>query len=770
MAYLQNAAQLRIFINNGYHKGHRQLVYDHAGGALPSELGEFEQLRDLHINVQTGEAQEAFFSEAFFELQRLEVLRISNLRISALPARIGELKQLHTITLVGCSIGDLSALERLENLQILSFTSCQMPSTDWGLLPALRQLFFTNTPLKALPDSIYAQTQLQTLVASLHCEQPDERLNQLRSLQTLGLNSGHLRELPDAIFEGWEHLQQLFLNGNRLHKLPASLSTLPNLLEFGATHNQLTRLPDRWASSKVTELSFNDNQLQSLPAWLCHLPALESLQLKNNQLRALPEGLELLPSLRRCSLHDNPLEAAPLQMLLSDSLKAFGAPHLHKTFQENTVLCLSLLKSLPTAHRIPVYHLLSPQAAEAASVPMESILQASASGDHLLHEAVQRQIARRYAQSRPLQKGDSVQVRGDVPFKKTELKTRLQALGIAYSPTLKADTTHVVVGKKNSDMSLREGLAWMSSVDLDRFFKGAEVQYIAQADTKTEEGQHTVEQLSVMLLSPDEPTVQVAVELLKGGGTPKSLITELFAVFKNPQFNTKMRDEVRKMLLLNASPALVKNLQLKAQLFSKAATAKTLHQNILAYLRNTELDGTKLAQYLLKFGYETHATIAHLLPDSERLAFLRSHLQENGFLLKYCDNYPLWTLHSAEWQELAPLVLHIDGSHHYQRAIPANVYRCTNARSLDLNGCFLTSLNKNLCQLQNLQTLDLTNNQLERLPDFILHDMPRLQNIIATNNPFALVRELWQDHFERQSLTNNSSGWHPVQLVRKKST
>ncbi len=754
MSYLSNLSLLESLLQSGHYREIRRLNYPHEGGELPKEFSLFDNLQHLSLHIQPSGRKNTSFPDVFFSLQKLESLTIEGLEMEALPLNFGDLQELQSLHFIGCSFDDFSALSRLPKLVDITFTSCAKVPQNWEGLQHLERLQFRNSSLESLPELLYDLKNLRELVATIRTKTLDPRLSRLRNLQTLGLNSGQLESLPDDIFKGWGKLERLYLNSNQLLALPASVSQLRTLKEIGITNNALSALPTTWASKNLRELSIYGNKISHLPDWVADLPKLENLYAAENQLSALPAGLEQLPALRRLSLDKNPLPLSQaLKMLASDSLRAFSADALHANFARKNGRFLELFQSLPyeKAHRLDLYTLLSAETTEAAQAPMSAILQASRSNDPLLNEAAQAQLASRYAQSpKPLHRGASLQVRGDVPFKKTDIKERLQALGIAYSPTLKADTTHVVVGKKNKDTSEREGLIWLSAADLDQFFKREEAQYIAQADTKAEEGKHTIAQLSALLLSPDSPTVQVGVEMLKGGGVPKELITALFAVFKNPKLDSKMRADVKKMLLLNGSPQLIKNLALKGKLFSPHASPSTVHRVLLEFIAGTELEGLKIAYYLQKFGINTETSIAHLLPAAERLPYLRQLLQKKDYTITYSEQYPIWLQHAKEWAQLAPEVLQISGTY-YPKPIPPQVFACTNTQILHLSGCTLDKLPEDLLKLQKLTTLYLHNNLLSRLPDFLLKDMPNLKTIHAYNNPFSQKGSndtSWQAYFD----------------------
>ncbi|CEP02987.1 hypothetical protein PBRA_009205 [Plasmodiophora brassicae] len=90
---------------------------------------------------------------------------------------------------------------------------------------------------------------------------------------------------------------------------PGWLDMMPFLVQCGAD------------TSLVTDLSLDNNQLQSIPAEIGQLTSLECLALDNNQLQSIPAEIGQLTSLKTLNLENNQLRAIPAELSQLTSLK-----------------------------------------------------------------------------------------------------------------------------------------------------------------------------------------------------------------------------------------------------------------------------------------------------------------------------------------------------------------------------------------------------------------------------------------------------------------
>jgi Leucine-rich repeat (LRR) protein len=109
------------------------------------------------------------------------------------------------------------------------------------------------------------------------------------------------------------------LNGQQLRELPQAFVQITTLVDFDASHNQLSALPDEFGElTALRELSLRSNRIQHLPHTFMQCASLQILDLAHNQLYLLPAEMGDLTELRVVDMSHNQLVGLP---------KSFGALH-----------------------------------------------------------------------------------------------------------------------------------------------------------------------------------------------------------------------------------------------------------------------------------------------------------------------------------------------------------------------------------------------------------------------------------------------------------
>ena len=130
----------------------------------------------------------------------------------------------------------------------------------------------------------------------------------------LRLNSLGLTVIPAEVFE-LTHLTGLYLQNNRIRKIPRSISRLSNLKKLDFGHNQISELP--YGISKLTHLFYlglTRNRISQIPEFIKHLSELKELALGSNQLREFPVHILLLKNLERLFIWSNPIGSLPSEI------------------------------------------------------------------------------------------------------------------------------------------------------------------------------------------------------------------------------------------------------------------------------------------------------------------------------------------------------------------------------------------------------------------------------------------------------------------------
>lgn len=149
----------------------------------------------------------------------------------------------------------------------------------------------------------------------------DLRAGRLRGARQLDLGGLGLRELPAEVATLADTLEVLNLAHNALDSLPAFVAHLPRLKVVFGSFNPFTRLPQVLGRCPALEtIGFRGCQLRELPG--AALPAsLRALILTDNQLEALPAAIGACARLQKLMLAGNRLHELPPELARCTALE-----------------------------------------------------------------------------------------------------------------------------------------------------------------------------------------------------------------------------------------------------------------------------------------------------------------------------------------------------------------------------------------------------------------------------------------------------------------
>lgn len=200
----------------------------------------------------------------------LESLDASDNPLSSLPAKMKEMFSLSVLWLDDCQFSKIPA-------QI-------------GELPILQTLSMKNnkiTDISGINGSLFLSDVYlnRNRIASI------PKLSQPPPLKNLHLSDNRLTEVPSWIM-GLTTLISLDISGNRLVSLPPGLGSMMNLKELRADRNAIRSIPAELGAGGLRLLSLAENKLTGLPAHLFDSSHLIVLDVGCNRMTKIPSGAD----------------------------------------------------------------------------------------------------------------------------------------------------------------------------------------------------------------------------------------------------------------------------------------------------------------------------------------------------------------------------------------------------------------------------------------------------------------------------------------------
>ncbi|MGH1338079.1 MAG: leucine-rich repeat domain-containing protein [Aureispira sp.] len=518
---------------------------------LSEELYTFTALENLYISEDF-----LALSPKIAALQHLKSLYINSRMIKELPEEIGQLQQLRSLTVSGEIFERFpDSIAQLKNLETLSINGC----------PKL-----TSIP---------------------YC------LRRLPKLNSISLHRGHWNNVT-AFEEGFAPLRELRIVSSKLtNALVLPIFKLTQLTHLNLSQSHLKTIPkELLALKELVHLSLSENEIKQLPTFLTQLSNLKSFSFKSNQVQDFPVFLNQLPQLisltwqfNAFGKYDKGLLAFPIS--ITNPYYKVGASSKYRNFLEAVQVCefspkaLILFFDIQNGHPLNKVDFERTHFLELLSFKDKSFK--SIVIDHLLEYEKAR------FEAHPLSPTSGLMVLGKSTIPKSQIRSLLKEKGIPYQTKITPQTSHLLVGNTGiKDYSILKDTSYilLSQQALQEYVNEATKPYLLD-----EESQDNLEHIAALLSSTSTENQQLGVELLKGGGTPKELLTELFIVYKFSA-DKKLATKAKKLLSTNASTALLEKLKLRINL---RAVKEAYHTGtkIEELTEGTELEAWKIAQY-----------------------------------------------------------------------------------------------------------------------------------------------------------------------------
>ncbi|KAH8095105.1 hypothetical protein JL720_2381 [Aureococcus anophagefferens] len=206
-------------------------------------------------------------------------------------------------------------------LRLVAHELTEFPRRVGLVLTKLDTLTLSSNLLTELPDSVCDLIHLKSVnLLRNRLEALPNRLGDLVNLESLQIATNRLQTLP-ITFGNLTKLDRVIADCNRLRRVPETLSRMTcHTLSFNC--NQLVSLPRCLVNmANLSLLSANDNQLKALPMNIGSSKSLMSIKLCANQIGEIPESISTMPKLRALWLdHNKPIAALPWNFYMLTSL------------------------------------------------------------------------------------------------------------------------------------------------------------------------------------------------------------------------------------------------------------------------------------------------------------------------------------------------------------------------------------------------------------------------------------------------------------------
>lgn len=502
----------------------------------------------------------------------------------------------------------LYSTEDLEQVQdyeavVCIHTNSYYQSTRFGSLLEkcinLEELYFTESFFQVtIPPVITRLPKLRVLMfKGIDCGDLLGKLDQIKAMQLLGMQRYYFKELPLSLAQ-CQALEALDLQ--QCHFNPTTynwqvLGAIPNLKSLNMLGAKINELPDVIKElDQLSELKLPHKLYKKLlkksPATVAQIPYVYS----HNSLEKKYYG-QLLSVCRKEQLDWN--FRAVLMNLLANNTKK-----LDEQASELDVL----------------------KATDLLKVEMVRL------------NALQYYTKRWAKKSQPLKQGAVLTVTGTLGINKRLLQKKLKAQGIVYSAKISAKTTHLLIGQRPKGSyleALERGIPILTeSVALDFINSNAEQYLVDDSDM----GEHQIQQLAQLLLSEQDDSVRLALEMFKEGGFPTVLLTEVFVAYCQ-SFDKEVQREASRLIRQYGSISLIDELKKSYQLFSPYSSELSIKRRLNQLAKATELNCLTIA----KHGFERHkqgvSYLIKALPKAEKQSFLQRYLNEGTLTLTKLD-------------------------------------------------------------------------------------------------------------------------------------
>ncbi|XP_055035605.1 leucine rich repeat containing 8 VRAC subunit Aa [Misgurnus anguillicaudatus] len=277
---------------------------------IPLWIYGLKNLGELHLTGNLSAENNRFIViDGLRELKRLKVLRLkSNLtKLPQVVTDVGVHLQKLSINNEGTKLMVLNSLKKMMNLTELELVRCDLERIPHSIfsLHNLQEIDLKDNNLKTIEEIISFQHLHRLVCLKLWYNQIAYipiQIGTLTNLERLYLNRNKIEKIPAQLFF-CRKLRYLDLSHNNLTSIPPDIGFLQNLQYFAVTANRIEVLPpELFQCKKLRTLNLGNNCLTTLPSRFGELTGLMQLELRGNRLEGLPVELVECRLLKRSGL------------------------------------------------------------------------------------------------------------------------------------------------------------------------------------------------------------------------------------------------------------------------------------------------------------------------------------------------------------------------------------------------------------------------------------------------------------------------------------
>ena len=640
-------------------------------------------------------------------------------RIERKPLEIEEIRWQRT------SVNQLPpAIFQCKNLKVLSIDRCRLEllHEEIGQLESLEELVIDTNKVKTLPKALLDLKKLKRVsITSNEITEFPVALMAHPTLEILDLKLNKIAIIPDFTVKNTA-LKMLSVSNDELKFVSASLVNLRALERLELAYGKLTTLPI--ALGELTNLSYLDfrwNPVETLPECLKSLDKLSILTLAKTGIVALPDWIAEKQMLQEINFGygtgDSQFSTFPKQLIHTvRTAKIVGLEFIYPllTGKDSQQLWKQIKAQNGTAEDDLRYIHLFTGDDRIATHPKEKIFaDLKKTKDIFVAQNAIQFFTKDSLKNNPLTAGSEIALLGKLDLKDLRiLKQRIKKADIALEKKPTENTTHLYISQKieGDYASAFRHLPFINSEQLLRHLDEAVPQYLMEDKENLVQNADNIRRF---LFSIEETSQLLAFELIKSGGLPKELLTDVFYLFQTTD-NAKIRTKARNLVKKYASPKLLTGLKVRQKI-------KDIYQDRFKFtnfwkqaVAETELDDLKLLLYMVR-DYGTQITAMNLLLEHQE-----SNDEE---IIKYVAKNGQLQLRGDEQSRLIkvlPTVSHLTELELWNMKFdefPTAIFELKSLQTLFFREVNIAEIPEKITELSQLKVLKLNHLGVEKLPN-----------------------------------------------------